>query len=91
LVVVLLGPVFEHDPVAENDELRCPAFFDDEEPCGTSFVFEPFASRRRRWTLSSPVRRSRDGHRGPTEAVRLVNRLCNPRFLQNRPTDGQLG
>jgi hypothetical protein len=23
-----------------------PAFFDDEEPCGTSFVFEPFASRQ---------------------------------------------
>ena len=40
------GHVFEHDPVAEGDELRCPAFFDDEEPCGTYFVFEPFASRQ---------------------------------------------
>jgi hypothetical protein len=39
------GHVFEHDPVAEDDELQCPAFFDDEEPCGTYFVFEPFASR----------------------------------------------
>jgi len=46
LVVVLLGPRLEHDPIAEDDELRCPAFFDDEEPCGTSFVFEPFASRQ---------------------------------------------
>ena len=40
------GHVFEHDPVAEDDELRCPAFVDDEEPCGTYFVFEPFASRQ---------------------------------------------
>jgi hypothetical protein len=40
------GHVFEHDPVAEDDELRCPAFFDDEEPCGTSFVFEPYATRQ---------------------------------------------
>ena len=40
------GHVFEHDPVAEDDELRCPAFFDDEEPCGTYFVFEPFVSRQ---------------------------------------------
>lgn len=40
------GHIFEHDPVAEDDELRCPAFFDDEEPCGTYFVFEPFASRQ---------------------------------------------
>jgi hypothetical protein len=40
------GHIFEHGPVAEGDELVCPAFFDDEEPCGTSFVFEPFASRQ---------------------------------------------
>lgn len=40
------GHIFEHDPIAEDDELRCPAFFDDEEPCGTYFVFEPFASRQ---------------------------------------------
>jgi hypothetical protein len=46
LVVVLLGHVFEHDPVAEGDELQCPAFFDDEGLCGTHFVFEPFASRQ---------------------------------------------
>ena len=40
------GHIFEHDPVAEDEELRCPAFVDDEEPCGTYFVFEPFASRQ---------------------------------------------
>jgi hypothetical protein len=40
------GHVFEHDPVAEGDELQCPASFDDEGPCGTYFVFEPFASRQ---------------------------------------------
>jgi hypothetical protein len=37
---------FEHGPVAEGDDLRCPAFFDDEESCGTYLVFEPFASRQ---------------------------------------------
>jgi hypothetical protein len=40
------GHIFEHGPVAEGDALQCPAVFDDEEPCGTSFVFEPFASRQ---------------------------------------------
>jgi hypothetical protein len=40
------GHVFEHGPVVEGDELQCPAIFDDEGPCGTSFVFEPFASRQ---------------------------------------------
>jgi hypothetical protein len=40
------GHIFEHDPVAEGNELQCPAFFDDEGPCGTYFVFEPFASRQ---------------------------------------------
>jgi hypothetical protein len=40
------GHIFEHGPVAEGDELACPAFFDEVEPCGASFVFEPFASRQ---------------------------------------------
>jgi len=30
----LLRHIFEHDPVAEGDELQCLAFFDDEGPCG---------------------------------------------------------
>jgi hypothetical protein len=82
------GHVFEHDPVAEGDELQCPAFFDDEEPCGTYFVFEPFASRQEAGTPSSPVRRGRDGHRGPTEAVEDWSGGCATlRFLQNRPTE----
>ena len=51
------GHIFEHDPIAEGDELQCPAFFHEDEPCGTSFVFEPFASRQEAldaFKLSSP-------------------------------------
>ena len=79
------GHVFEHDPVAEDDELRCPAFFDDEEPCGTCLSSSRSPRGRRPWTLSSPVRRGRDGHRGPTETVRLVSRLCNPSIPAESP------
>jgi hypothetical protein len=43
---------------------------------------------RRPWTLSSPVHRGRDGHRGPTEAVRLVSRLCNSPIPAESP-DGR--
>jgi hypothetical protein len=38
------GHVFEHDPVPEGDQLQCPAFFDDDERCGTFF----FLPRRER-------------------------------------------
>jgi hypothetical protein len=48
------GHVFEHDPVAEDDELQCPTSFDDGGPCGTYFVFEPFASRQEALDASKP-------------------------------------
>jgi hypothetical protein len=92
------GHVFEHDPVAEDDELRCPAFFDDEEPCGTSFVFEPFASRQEAVDALKPgspdgrpdwVSRHREnGHRGPdseTPAERRLTRSGPPQVTEVEP------
>jgi len=35
--------VFSAPPVAEGDDLACPAF-DDGGPCATSFIYMPFAS-----------------------------------------------
>jgi hypothetical protein len=65
------GHIFEHGPVAEGDALQCPAFFDNEEPCGTSFVFEPFASRQEALDAFKPGSpRPQWPHGRPTDAVR---------------------
>jgi hypothetical protein len=64
------GHIFEHGPVAEGDALQCPAFFDNEEPCGTSFVFEPFASRQEALDAFKP------GSPRPQWAPWAANRRC---------------
>jgi hypothetical protein len=39
------GHVFRHRPVGEAEEIACPGV-DEAGVCGTSFIFEPFATEQ---------------------------------------------